>query len=505
MLDLVYPMGTVLLSWLLLFFMFSGLGMAVRRVLGQHTTSGWHLLDGFWLGWALALGMLQFWHFAFAVNDAIIVLLGIGAVLALYWGRGDIKAILGRLARERSFLLVFVLLALWLSNRAIEMPTAYDTGYRDIQAVTWIDTFPIVPGLSNLFSSLAYNHSIYLYDALLDTAIWSGRSYHIATGLLLMVYLAYAIRAALQLYRLRAGTEIRWSWIFATLTIPFVMYYTVRLGGITHFLTDTAVDILGFITLIYLLDFLQDWRARAHDSQYPIYRLAIIILTGFTVKQTFVVFGLSIGVLVFTVWLIRGGLLMGRRPFAGLMLRIVILALALILPWMARGVVTSGYPIYPHLVGRIDVDWAESPERLQQRQQNLTSFTRRIIGEPDVSVSASGWLNPWLEGVAGNVMLTGAPVSIVLISLALFAIARLRDRASKTRPALGWWILLPLFVTLLIWFLSYPDVKYVRFIIWSIAMLSMLLALLSLTGNRGSCGCLQSMRSPRFACYTSFS
>ena len=39
-------------------------------------------------------------------------------------------------------------------------------------------------------------------------------------------------------------------------TIPFILFQTVRWGGITHFLTDTVVDLIGFLTLIYLLDFL---------------------------------------------------------------------------------------------------------------------------------------------------------------------------------------------------------------------------------------------------------
>ena len=146
-----------------------------------------------------------------------------------------------------------------MSNRAIEMPDAFDTGFRDIQAVMWTDSFPAVPGLNNLFSSLAYNHSVYLYDALLDVSHWSGRSFHIATGLLIMVMVAKSLQAAKRLYRCRDGLGVRWSWVFAALFLPYLMFYTLGRGGITHFLTDTAVDLVGILALIYLLDFVQEF------------------------------------------------------------------------------------------------------------------------------------------------------------------------------------------------------------------------------------------------------
>ena len=156
-----------------------------------------------------------------------------------------------------------LLLMLWMSSRAIEMPDASDTGFRDMQAVMWISQYPIVPGLNNLFASLAYNHSVYLYDALLDVALWHGRAQHIATGLLLIAYLIYPVRALLRLRRAQDAGSVRWSWIFAALTIPYIMFYTVGRGGISHFLTDTAVDLIGFLVIIYLLDFLQVLRSES--------------------------------------------------------------------------------------------------------------------------------------------------------------------------------------------------------------------------------------------------
>ena len=168
------------------------------------------------------------------MNETILLLFSLVAAFQLFAQRKSAARLIASLRNERAYLLLMGLLALWLSNRALAMPIAYDTGYRDIQAVMWIDAYPLVPGLGNLFSSLAFNHSVYLYDALLDAAIWSGRSHHIATGLLIMAYLAQAVRAAQNLGRCQNVAAIRWSWIFATMTIPYLLFFTAGSSGITH-------------------------------------------------------------------------------------------------------------------------------------------------------------------------------------------------------------------------------------------------------------------------------
>ena len=479
MLDLIAPMGSVLLSWLLLFLLFSGLGIGLLKALGKPLAAGWIWLDSFWLGWALALSLMQVWHFFFPVNDTLVLLFALLAALMLIGQSRNLPGVFNRLAREKVFLFLVAILTLWMSNRALGRPIAYDTGFRDIQAVSWIDAFPIIPGLGNLFSSLAFNQSVYLYDALLDTSIWSGRSIYIATGLLLMVYLAYAVGEALQLLRSRVEGDVRWSGIFASVTIPFILFQTVRWGGITHFLTDTAVDLIGFLTLIYLLDFLQYWRPDGDSNDYLVYRLAIVILTGFTIKQSYVVYGFATAVLAIIVWIRRGGLRMKPAEVWRMVLQVSLAAFALLLPWMARGVLTSGYVAYPQSIGRVDVDWAIPAEQVEIRQRTLATNTRLRGGEPGVVLASWDWLGPWLHGFARNVFPTLLPTCASAIALALYIIGIRKKRREGQAPSLGWWALLPLMIMLAFWFVTVPADKYVRYVFWSFAALSTTMAALA--------------------------
>lgn len=475
MLDLVTPMGSVLLTWLALLLLFSGLGIVPLKLMGQRPSSGWVWLDSFWLGLALSLGVMQLWHLLLPVNDALMLIFAFVAAFMLIGQGRSLADAVNRLARNKPFIALFAVLAIWFSNRALGMPIAYDTGYRDIQAVTWIDTFPIVPGLGNLFSSLAFNHSVYLYDALLDTSIWSGRSIYIARGLLLLVYLAHALGAALRFNRTRTVDDLRWSSLFATLTIPYILFQTVRWGGITHFLTDTVVDLFGFFTVIYLLDFLQYWRPERETRDYFVFRLAIIILTGCTLKQSYIVFGLASAAFAFFIWVRRGGF----RTKPKTVWFVMLLAIGLLLPWMARGLITSGYLAYPQSFGRFELDWTIPSDQVESRQRTLATNTRHRGGDPDVILASWHWLRLWLRRILANVFPIILPTVISIGAIVIYVFATRIKLSGAQAQELSWRALLPLAAMLLFWFFTVPNDKYVRYIFWSFAALSTTLAALA--------------------------
>lgn len=473
------PMAIISCTWSLLFLMFSGLGLPVLRYLWRPANSGNDWFDSFWLGWALSLLVLQIWHLAFPVDDSIILIFAAIAAANLYRQRRAVLSLARKALANRAFMLVMLLLLLWMSSRAIEMPDASDTGFRDMQAVMWISQYPIAPGLNNLFASLAYNHSVYLYDALLDVAVWHGRAQHIATGLLLMAFLIYPARALLQLRRARDAGSVRWSWIFAALTMPYILYYTVGRGGITHFLTDTPVDLIGFLVIIYLLDFLQALKSESRVDAYLVFRLAIMILVGFTVKQSFVVFGFFVAMFALFSLLRYRGWQSGSRLLKQVAPPIVLLAAFAVAPWMLRGVVTSGYIAYPLSIGRVEVEWAEPVEMLVHRQERLATNTRQRYAEADEVLTSWQWVGPWFNRIRNDVASFALPVSITFAALGMTFIGRKvqPDSANRARPDL--WIFLPLLLMLVFWFVTFPNYKYVRYLVWSGAGLAVLQAVLA--------------------------
>ena len=94
------------------------------------------------------------------------------------------------------------------------MPIAFDTGFRDIQLPS-CGPIPIaiVPGLGQpVLHRMAYNHSVYLYDALLDVIDLVGALVpRIATGLAAAWSTwrtRFALRSRFQAYHARRIQEV---------------------------------------------------------------------------------------------------------------------------------------------------------------------------------------------------------------------------------------------------------------------------------------------------------
>ena len=250
-----------------------------------------------------------------------------------------------------------------------------------------------------------------------------------------------------------------------TLLIPYILFDSIRRGAISHFLTDIPVDLIGFLSVMFVLDFIQFYRVDDTPNEYPIVKIAIMILTGFTLKQSFVVFGFSLGLLVFFIWVKRGGFQFGVGRFLRIIVPVMIYGLLMGVPWMARGVVTSGYIAYPQSLGRFEVDWAESPELMKERQEMLATNTRIRYGDYDEVLSSWDWVNPWFQELTTNLFEFVMPVGLSSSLLILYGIGRFRYRKEKSELSIGLWVLIPMLIIIVVWFLSAPNIKYIKYII----------------------------------------
>src|SRR5262249_12052759 len=124
-------------------------------------------------------------------------------------------------------------------------PQNGDSGFYHIPTVRWLLTYPVVPGLANLFAALAYNQSYFLYVALLDVGPFAHRSLHLANGILVLVLLASIVLGLSRLARLRMACRPRD--LFQALLLPAAMGLVFDLN-----LTSPSPDIAVFALWIVL-------------------------------------------------------------------------------------------------------------------------------------------------------------------------------------------------------------------------------------------------------------
>lgn len=147
----------LLLSHGLMAAAYGGWGMWLGGALRLRGDGGMAGTGAIWLGWIVVIGLLHLAHFAVAVSGPISwVVHGAGLVLCLrecrrwrpsWWS-------------WRRVLPLFVAalpFVWWVLSKAMTAPSHFDSGQYHFGAIRWIEQFPLVPGLGNLHSRLAYN------------------------------------------------------------------------------------------------------------------------------------------------------------------------------------------------------------------------------------------------------------------------------------------------------------------------------------------------------------
>jgi hypothetical protein len=474
MAELLKAMILVLASWVALFFVFSGVGLIPLRLFGlpgaTHLAPRWMFLS-FWLGWALTLAILQLWHLAFAVNWVALCLVWLLGMVGLFLYRRELWALLKTEWRERKRVWLAVgLAALWLANLALGGMTNYDDSLYRLQSMKWAESYPIVPGLGNVHGRLAHNSSYFLYAALLDVGEWAGRAYHLAAGLLSVVLLAHSIRSLAALFSARGKKRI-YPLFNSLLLAPILI--EVSGGNISSLSTAMPAFVLGVVLLGETLRVLL--HAKELDGREETYTLvwfAALACAGLVVERSFTSLAVTAFLIVLAAWLVRRQGRTRRETLKALGWAAAAVGF-IVVPWMARGVILSGYPFYPSVFGGFNVPW-RVPRALVISEANwIRSWPRtpnvfwgEVLGD-------LGWLRSWADSLPRD-LLRALEVTFFAGIFALFA--RKSDRRAEPRRLSPGLFLLPAVVSLIFWFNSAPNPRFAMGSFWALAAGSVALA-----------------------------
>jgi hypothetical protein len=469
LLRLLAGMLSILGTQLLLAAALMGIGLAVRRRFGLRTIRIDDCFLAFWVGLAGVILFLLLWNFFLPVGGmALPIVLAAGA-WGLWISRHEIGAVFAAEGWRPSpgVVALLAVTGLWIANLCLGPLDNGDSALYHIQAVLWAEHYPAIPGLANLDGPIAFNNSSLLFDALLSAGPWQGRSNHLANGLLILVVLFQSIVAGA---RLAAGDRHPARLFGALLFAPAAS--TALLGRVSSFVTDTPTS----LTLLVALTLLYSWLcADAHDDQEDAYSLvafAILLALAVSFKLNAAVFAVSTFLMVCAIW--------WRRPIpAGLRRRTLSWAVGLVsliaLAWMGRGVVQSGYPLFPSPVGGFPVEWRAPAEHARAEFDFIVHSGRAstrnlpvVSGERGIG----GWLPYWLTRAGDDPYHIVVPLALLLVAgIAGFGV--LGRTPLSARPAIGraWWIGLPVLAALVAWFFTSPEPRYALPYFWGGAAL----------------------------------
>ena len=143
-----------------------------------------------WSGWAITLFLLQTLNLFFPINlFSSIPFLLLGIILAIVFLENEIRK-QEALTFSWIYPVLLVITTIWIAILSMSSPTIFDDGLYHFNSIRWLNEYPIVLGLGNLHSRLAFNQSFFAYVAYLNLYPLFNHGYNLANSFLLLVLLA---------------------------------------------------------------------------------------------------------------------------------------------------------------------------------------------------------------------------------------------------------------------------------------------------------------------------
>ena len=458
-------MLAILGTWLVLLAAFCGIGFVAQRLAGVRAGSAERVLCAFWLGWAIVVVLLQFWHLVAPVNEVTFLVLVIPGLVGLALNARDLARLLRTDVRAKVWYLASVaLFAVWLANRAMGPIGPYDAGLYHLNSIRWASEYRIVPGLGCLHGRLAFNCSHFLYLALLGVGPWKGASHHLGNGVLILVTIAQIGLSVARAF-MRKGDIQAYDLLRILLLVPVVDESLIYTASTTP---DVPVFVLGVVVCVELCRVLLA-PLDATALRYHTVLAVTLAGVGITMKLSFAALGVSAALVAIGFVLVeqmRGPKRIGR------VLRLAWLAgpaVVAVATWMARGVILSGHFAYPSGLGSVAVEWRISPKHAAEQVRMMTGRHRQPYAEDpnanhDEVLSSWSWVVPWAAWtVRKNWFDVNAPLAVLFGAV---LIGLWRRKRGTGHPWRGLLLLVPPVGSLTVWFLTVPHPRYAGAAFW---------------------------------------
>lgn len=480
--HLAFATTAVLATWFFVAAMLIGLGLQFIALVKLPQPSNQPLFTAFWLGFAILLFLLQCWHFLFRISTLPWILFSLAAVPGLWKSRKLAVTFLAAIRENRVSFVLAALGVLYAANRSIGPCLAFDSGLYGQPAVKWFVTYPVVTGLGNLNERIGFNSSILLFYAMLDHAFWRGRSNQLVNGLLLIALLLQVISSSVRLFD-RQNPEHSGDLFDAVLLIPaLVLAIDREFFNVASITTDPAVSIMVFVGASRLFRILD---GSAKDLALDGFFVILVLTAAVTVKLSAIGFAMTAGLLVCWNWF-RLSETQGFAVWPAAVLAASASGL-IMATWIARGVILSGYLVYPATAGSLSVDW-KVPETVALREStfirefaryyyDVDSVDERVAQGQDRTFSFK-WVRPWVSNAfvlaKGEVIV---PTALTLVGLLFLGVTLTHRDAFADIPKVAPLAFLPPLTLLTQSILLGPSPRFMFVGLWVLAAVALSLGL----------------------------
>lgn len=351
-------MVIVLLVWAFTFFCLFGMGRLFAALIGGGRPGLQEHIHPFLLGFGgliLVTVIANCWNYFAPVGMVLNLLVFLVSSLVIVTRH---KAVLDHVrhwaARWRAWgwpsrigLFALLVIALVKSASPSEL---FDEGGYYLPYIRWIEHYRIIPGLANIEDRFGFNSAFHMASAFFGVQWLVPGGAYALNGAVFLLFGAWCIGALNRL--LKPGKIVLMSDVMKL----FCLFFLMR-----NMLTSTAADLsnmfLAEAVLILFVQKIEDRTVERADSLYYLIVAGTLFVT--TIKLSSLLVVLIPAYLTIRILAAGQGLQWGR---------LVLLTALVVLPWLGRSPILSGYLVYPlYQVDLFDVDW-KVPKGLAELQ-----------------------------------------------------------------------------------------------------------------------------------------
>lgn len=335
------------------------------------------VLDVFFVGLSMTGSCLTLWSLFLPTNHlALIVLL----IISAFYGLLNLKMLIKKSVNhiltlcENKVLFVMAILALLgVIICSLLPPLVYDSALYHMQAIRWTENFRVVPGLGNLDARLAFNSSFIILSSVFTLREFFGQPVFAINSISVLFFVIWLINVI-----------SKNKSVFSIFLYTFIL--CLFTGFSLFFLSSPSMDILAvLLPLFILVRLIQGKKQIQFNDLY----LWVIPLYCLTIKLNTLPLCLIVIILIFNN--------VKRKEFSTLFF-VFIFACFIIIPWLIRNFILSGYLIYPYPgIDLFNPDW-KMPIQNVTGLKNIIISWARVKGENYFEVASMPsyvWIPKW--------------------------------------------------------------------------------------------------------------
>lgn len=429
-------------------FIFIVIGKSFILYFNKENKENYEIIDSYCIGLCISGSLLNIWSL-FLPTDIFSLLFLVSLTIGLFYLNSSyflpsFKSGWHQIKKLKTFYFIALIGFLIILPFAVALPLHYDTYLYHINAIQWNEMYSVVPGLANLHDRFGFNSSMMVLSAGFSFSAIYNQYIFVISSLSFIVFFIWLLKNIV----LKKG-------ILGIFSLLFLFYFTKQYSVD---ISSPATDLLPNIFVAYLLISLL-FENSAIEKKYLVY--TVIPLFCLTLKLS-----------IFPIAILAIYALINKYKLRIQSFKILFgLGCLLVLPWLVRNVILSGYLVYPLGMDFFNFDWKVPKENLIQTKDGIYSWARiplRAFNEV-LELSFKEWFLVWWKAT-----FLKNKFFFILAALAplVYIIHFFINRKKKKVVSL---ILTIAYLSFTIWLFTAPDFRFIFSFILFLALFPILI------------------------------